>query len=422
MQFKKRTCVKQPGTSEASPNGGTDDISFFSRSRDNYISIVEAEKQERLKKEKEKEERKLRSPLDNTNNSFQPKKRKSSEELSADEDSEADETHTNNRRATTRRRQVSLGVFCCAVFNPSNFLHSRYQGVRMNLDDSDEDYPTPPTGTRNGKSTQPRSDLEPELTPPPVLFVEPARPQRSHLPVLPTPARSLHGHDTESVPDTSSLVRSGDDSDVVIIDGNPHEEQNPAFAELERKARERARRHKTKSVTDAISTTAEDDFGPIVTILITSSISGTSPLICKRRIDQRLKEVRLIWCTRQGFDEEMTNDVFLTWKGNKIFDVNTCKGMGIIVDDHGNLRDHGEGTRNSHIHFEAMTAEIFAEKERAREAEYRIEGQKEEELLQAPDKGVTLRLILKSKGYNDFKIKVRPVSLPKSLLAARMTY
>jgi hypothetical protein len=104
MQFKKRTFVKQPGTSEAASNGVTDDISFFSRSRDNYISIVEAEKQERLKKEKEQKERKHHFPQDNTIDSPQAKKRKSSEEVSADEDSEADEIHTNHRRATTRRR------------------------------------------------------------------------------------------------------------------------------------------------------------------------------------------------------------------------------------------------------------------------------------------------------------------------------
>jgi hypothetical protein len=184
-------------------------------------------------------------------------------------------------------------------------------------------------------------------------------------------------------------------------DDDEPQEQNPALAAIEKKARERAARMRA---TQSPSVESQSAFlGPCVSILVTSDIPKTKPLICRRRVGQTLKEVRLAWCQRQGFNEDTTSDVFLTWKGNKIFDVNTCTGMGISPDEEGNFEENTDGVKDKHLHFEAMTAEIFAERERSREAQY--DGLEEE-----PEEKVeeSIGIVLKSKGYANFPTKVRP--------------
>lgn len=98
--------------------------------------------------------------------------------------------------------------------------------------------------------------------------------------------------------------------------------------------------------------------------------------------------------------------MFLTWKGNKVFDHNSCQGIGIGVDELGNLADQ-EGTRDNQVHLEAMTAEMLAEREREREMRYETEVL--EEVEEVVEEVQSMRLTLKSKGYEDFKLKVRPV-------------
>ncbi|OOF96940.1 hypothetical protein ASPCADRAFT_44891 [Aspergillus carbonarius ITEM 5010] len=67
----------------------------------------------------------------------------------------------------------------------------------------------------------------------------------------------------------------------------------------------------------------------IVQILITSKIPNTKPLIVRRRMHQPLKDVRLAWCNRQQLSREKQASVFLTWKGKRLFDVTTCRSLGI---------------------------------------------------------------------------------------------
>ncbi|RAK98315.1 small ubiquitin-related modifier domain-containing protein [Aspergillus ibericus CBS 121593] len=67
----------------------------------------------------------------------------------------------------------------------------------------------------------------------------------------------------------------------------------------------------------------------IVQILITSKIANTKPLIVRRKMHQPLKDVRLAWCNRQQFSKETQASVFLTWKGKRLFDVTTCRSLGI---------------------------------------------------------------------------------------------
>lgn len=158
---------------------------------------------------------------------------------------------------------------------------------------------------------------------------------------------------------------------------------------------------------------------PIVSILITSRIPNTNPLIVNRKISQRLKDVRVTWCQRQSFTPDFTASVFMTWRGKRLFDVTTCRSLGIGVDCNGNIVTKGQkdilGEEERQIHMEAMTQGIIEEIERMKRGEASGEGHGEigrrEELPPAAEKQETpVRIILKAKGYSDFKLIVKSVS------------
>lgn len=213
------------------------------------------------------------------------------------------------------------------------------------------------------------------------------------------------------------------------------------FAELARKAREKARRKRFEA--DVLSPTPDpsrpgrpdDSFSgakpaheptpppavpdPVVSILITSRITNTTPLIVNRKVSQRLKDVRVTWCQRQGFTPDFTTTVFLTWRGKRLFDVTTCGSLGIGVDFNGKIVTKGQkdilGEEERQIHMEAMTEEILEEIQRMRRRKADEEGPEETEVQEqqppAPEKKEPqVRIILKAKGYSDLKLIVKPVS------------
>ncbi|KAG0125759.1 nucleophile aminohydrolase [Tuber indicum] len=364
MMFKKRTFDKKTENGGVKSAGPTDDISFFSRSKDTFVSAAEVRQRDLARRGKEKAEKFYSPPLTINKGSPKGKKRRSSEELSEDE--------------------IKLGR---STDNQSVSLHSRHKNAKIILDDSDNEA---------SPSVQKKRARGIELTPPPCLYYEPALPRPIPKPNFQSPVISLSDSEPEFIVTSSAPVTTIDNYD----DDEP-QEQNPALAAIEKKARERAARMRA---TQSPSVESQSAFlGPCVSILVTSDIPKTKPLICRRRVGQTLKEVRLAWCQRQGFNEDTTSDVFLTWKGNKIFDVNTCTGMGISPDEEGNFEENTEGVKDKHLHFEAMTAEIFAERERSREAQY--DGLEEE-----PEEKVeeSIGIVLKSKGYANFPTKVRP--------------
>ena len=219
------------------------------------------------------------------------------------------------------------------------------------------------------------------------------------------------------------------------------------FEELARAARERARRKRLQedialpppllspaandgisaflspSLQGSISPEKPPANDPVLQILITSKLPNTSPLIVNRKASQRLKDVRVTWCNRQAFSAETTSSVFLTWRGKRLFDVTTCKSLGIAADEDGNLhfrgRENAYGEEERQIHMEAMTDELFAE--------YKIEKQRKEQATEdsgtegfEAEKAVQttkassepqVRIIVKAKGYSDFKLIVRPVRI-----------
>lgn len=202
------------------------------------------------------------------------------------------------------------------------------------------------------------------------------------------------------------------------------------FPELARKAREKARRtlfSGTGSVgsppthplptthplipsipsTGPLSATPVED--PVVQILITSKIKNTKPLVIHRRLTQSLGDVRKAWCDTQGFSLRTASSVFLTWRRKRLFDVTTCKSLGIqdFACDSlflpSTLSSESAGLR---VHMEAVTDELFGSQEPPKDSdpqEYELQHSNPESM-----NDTSLRIILRSPNLKDFKLRVRP--------------
>ena len=217
---------------------------------------------------------------------------------------------------------------------------------------------------------------------------------------------------------------------IVKAPAPPDEDDQPVsddeFPELTRKAREKARRKRLEEDIFPPTTTSHASHlslhqlvprasppDPILQILITSEISNTTPLIVSRRLSQRLKDVRLTWVKRQNFTTEFTDTVFLTWRGKRVFDVTTCRSLGITVDAIGRVRTK-EGSweeDEGRIHMEAMTIKILEayRKSKRDEVSGQLDDAVQEQVEAVPDHEPQIRVILKAKGLEDFKLQIRPV-------------
>ena len=121
--------------------------------------------------------------------------------------------------------------------------------------------------------------------------------------------------------------------------------------------------------------------------------------------------------------------IFLTWRGNKVFDVTTCKALGLTADGLGRLRINGEGfDEEGRIHLEAWTEEIFDEFKKQKAAERKrlvldpMEEEEEEEPkpeeISSKEEVQKFRIILKSKDGTEFKIQVSPTTPISKMIAA----
>ena len=234
----------------------------------------------------------------------------------------------------------------------------------------------------------------------------------------------------------------GNSPDIVIVNPpKPSEEDDQTasdeeFPELARQAREKARRKRLEediAVTlDPPPSAGSDGYlqrsqsthqstppppppDPVLQLLITSNIPNTESLIVNRRLSQRLKEVKVIWTQRQQFTPDFAETVFLVWRGKRCFNVTSCKSLGITVDSNGNIRTNRDSLEdlNGQIHLEAMTEEIFEAYRKAKRHEVASEEEKqaEEATVIEEEKVPEVRIILKAKGFADFKLKVKPVCI-----------
>lgn len=160
---------------------------------------------------------------------------------------------------------------------------------------------------------------------------------------------------------------------------------------------------------------------PIVQIMISSEIANTKPLLVHRKMSQRLRDVRLAWCSRQNFDPQIQASIYLTWKGRRLFDVTTCRSLNINsgknsaaipgIDD-----DSFADQKELRIHMEAVTDLPLP-------VNQTITSPGNDKPLTAPqspedDQGEPMKLVLRSPGYDDFRIKARKKTLISRLISA----
>jgi hypothetical protein len=173
----------------------------------------------------------------------------------------------------------------------------------------------------------------------------------------------------------------------------------------------------------------------IVSILIRSAIPQTNELIVNRRVSQNFQHVKEAWCKRQGFDAAMTRKVFLTWRGNKLFNTTTCthilrnlkaeekkkkSRVGMLESD-----DEDSDPSNGRIEVEAVTEDILIERKKLKDREDRradiANGHEEMSGEGAgepqPQKESDVQLLLNSPGLESVLLKVRPTTLVSKIMA-----
>lgn len=159
-----------------------------------------------------------------------------------------------------------------------------------------------------------------------------------------------------------------------------------------------------------------------VHILITSEIPNTKPLIVQRKISQALKDARLAWCERQGFTEEETSTIQLYWNGVRVFDVSTCRRFDIKSDKKKFLdtEDDPDAEQTElKIHMEAVSTDPLMMNRRGPVSPDM--GGASSPAPPNPDYesgNEPMKLLLKSPGLSDFKIKARPKTLVSKVIAA----
>ncbi|DAA75187.1 TPA_exp: Uncharacterized protein A8136_1938 [Trichophyton benhamiae CBS 112371] len=267
-------------------------------------------------------------------------------------------------------------------------------------------------------------------------------PRKSQL-IGASPPGTIIRLNSESPPPPASRVPPKSviqiDSDL-DNDGDNDEESDEDCAALIKRARERARNNQVREENKPASPNGKDNTtrkttgtpsaspkaasnpspkkkDTVVNILITSNIQNTKSLLVRRLLSQNLGEVRKAWCNHQKYDEETSDNIILTWKGRRLFDVTTCKSLGINDTDTNDNSvfdsspfDMEEG--NAGVHMEAMTEEMLEERRRAaataQQDNSEEESEDEQPKAREPADTDLVRITLKNPDLDDFRIKVRP--------------
>ena len=221
-------------------------------------------------------------------------------------------------------------------------------------------------------------------------------------------------------------------SKTTLEDSEPISDEE--FPELARQAREMVRRKRMEddlasTSPDPLPTTQDGFFSnsqtkhqspplppppdPILQILITSSIPNTAPLIVNRKLSQRLKDVRVAWVERQHLPTDVADKVFLTWRGKRLFDVTSCRSLGIGAGPNGRIlaKEDNVIDDEGRIHMEAMTLEIFEVYKKAKRNDRPSKGEdtNQDKLIVEEKQEAQVKIICRAKGFTDFKLIVKPV-------------
>ncbi|KAK0637512.1 hypothetical protein DIS24_g10740 [Lasiodiplodia hormozganensis] len=365
----KRSFFKKPSWKQNADTGDDDDpTAMFDGSKQTFSAIMEERERARVKKLQEQEESARKRELDAARRG---KRRKTAH----------DEEHPPVRRdedqSELARQHASLSSSPPPLPTvDAHSLSARYEAdarasrardaelrpaVMVDLGDTDSDDNAPPPAERVPEQAAP-ADLDEEID--------------------------------ESDPEIREIIRETRRKQKLAREQDATRGASPVGA---------GNRHKQSP---AAATNCAPD--PPVQIFITSRIPDTRPLIVTRKLSQRLQEVRQAWCKRQGFDQKMTDSVFFTFKGRRLFDVATCRSLGLVADAFGGVRmkdgfdwDENDGK----VTIEAVTLAIFNDD--AKEAQRQREPEPEPEVVPEPEQKRT-KIIVRTKDFGDAKFTCGP--------------
>jgi hypothetical protein len=227
-------------------------------------------------------------------------------------------------------------------------------------------------------------------------------------------------HTTANTQSTGRIALDDDDDLEEVSD--------PRLAALAARVRERAANKAQAAALPAGGGLAAK--APVVDIFIDPMIPDAKPLRVKVRTDTTLEKTRLAWCAKEGYSTEMTKEVYFTYKRTRVYDSTTVKRLGIQVDRHGNVSVEGDSniyddTNIPKVVVEAWTDKLFQQhkKEEAEAATARRKAAEPppviEERTPTPEPAPVvqkIRLHMKAKGLEDYKICVNPVRLPATIV------
>ncbi|OAL06888.1 hypothetical protein IQ06DRAFT_311980 [Phaeosphaeriaceae sp. SRC1lsM3a] len=205
-------------------------------------------------------------------------------------------------------------------------------------------------------------------------------------------------------------------------DDHVEEPLDPTLAALAARARERAAARARSTAVDTGD--GESTKAPIAQLFISPEIPDAKPLMVKVRIDSTLARTRLAWCDKQGYTPEMTKSVFFTWKHERVYDSTTVQRLGIQVGRNGILSVEGDSNiyddvNHPKIYVQAWTDALFQQHKREKAAAAAAKKKAAEpppvveERTPTPEpvsEAKKIRLIMKAKGKEDYRLSVNPHS------------
>ncbi len=146
-------------------------------------------------------------------------------------------------------------------------------------------------------------------------------------------------------------------------------------------------------------------------------------MLVKRKVSQKLREVRLAWCDKQPSEALATvydpkSTVFLTWKGKRLYDSTTCSVLGLKLDGRGRLLSSNDGIDSEgRIYLEAITEEVYAKRVAEQHKREQSESSDDELMETQQTIGQKFRLILKARNMEDYKISANATTQLQKLVA-----
>ena len=431
-----RSLFNRPRANAPPPARQNGDI--FSRGAESYAARI-AEREARRQKRGARES--LRTTSEDEHDGHPEKRRRISDDDQSSSDESDDEKDGTKAKPRNSRRKPTEGAAT---------KKQRASATEVSVSASPVPVPSPTLGHA---SEPPKPQIEhlditdtPEVTAAASKPPEESQPSRAAVIELDdghsdmrseTPAAS----DGETHLSTTNRATAPADEAVASQDEGTASSEDE-FPELSHQARQLARQRKQginrstsptpalhkaalESNLDELQTRASQTKpeAPVIKLLITSSIPNTRRLEVRRRLDQRLRDVRRAWCQHSGLSEQDMMDVILVWRDKRLFDSSSCQSLGLGVDAEGDTtlgRDPIDSEDNDRVRLEAMTIAMFEEMRREKQRRKMLEAGAEQSEFEGQPKLSSrpkdseepkVRLVLRAKNLPEVKVILPMVRL-----------